>query len=265
VNAQAPVLAGKHAVVIGGGGGGIGRAISLTLAEAGADLAVVDISEERAKEVADAAADLGVAAVPVIADVTVADDMDRVVRDSWAALDGLDVLVTVVGGARIFGLTQAPVHELKDADIALEFDVNVGYVFRAVRAYLAALLAHDRPGCIVSIGSIAGGITGFPERPAYGASKAAVLSLARSVAVDYGRYGIRMNVVSPGFTATQVTSTDTLDYHGVVPLRGEKGRPQDIANAVLFFASPLSSYVTGQVLAVDGGASACFPRREYAP
>jgi 3-oxoacyl-[acyl-carrier protein] reductase len=265
LDGQAEILRGQHAVVIGGGGGGIGHAITLTLAKAGADLAVVDVSEERAKETAEEAAELGVNSIPITADVRVPEDMDRVVRDSWAALDGLDILVTVVGGARIWGLPQSPAHLLTDADIEVYFDVNVGYVFRAVRAFLSALLENDRPGSIVSIGSIAGGSTGFPERPAYGASKAAVLSLARSVAVDYGRHGIRMNVVSPGFIATQVTDSDTLDYNGVVPLRGEKGRPQDIANAVLFLASPLASYVSGQILAVDGGASACFTRREYAP
>jgi len=172
-------------------------------------------------------------------------------------LDGLDVLVTVVGGQLAF-VPVALAHEMADDDWDLMFDLNLRYVAEAVRAALRVFLAQGTGGTIVSIGSIAG-LAGSPGQAAYGAAKAGLANLARSVAVEYGRDGIRMNVVACGPIATPVAAAaqagTTLDW---IPL-GRAGSAHEVADAAIFLASPLSSYISGQSLVVDGGATAAGP------
>ena len=251
------LLEGQRALVVGGGGGGIGTSVCTTLAAAGAVVAVADVSLPRAEETVSGVVQLGGRAVAVRADVEDAGSVDEMLHQAWDRVGAVDVVVTVVGGTRAFGLPQRPVHELVDADIERTFDLNVGYVFRVVRSALRLMLEHERGGSIVSVSSIAGGPPGAPQMSAYGAAKAALNSLARSVAIEYARHGVRMNLVAPGFVETVVTGPRAGIEHKV-PL-GRAAQPQDIANAVLFFASPLSAYVTGQLLAVDGGATCRFP------
>jgi 3-oxoacyl-[acyl-carrier protein] reductase len=250
------LLSGRGALVVGGGGGGIGTAVCTTLATHGAAVAVADASSERAGATVTEVAGLGGKSVAIIADIEDRGSADQMLQDAWEQLDGIDIVVTVVGGTRAFGYAQGPVHELADAELEHTFDLNVGYVFRVVRAAIRACLEHGTEVSIVSVSSIAGGPPGAPKMSAYGAAKAALNSLGRSVAVEYGSRGVRMNLVAPGFVATTVTPRAGMEHQ--VPL-GRPAQPQDIANAVLFFASPLSSYVTGQLLAVDGGATCRFP------
>ena len=140
------------------------------------------------------------------------------------------------------------------------FDLNLRYVVRAVQTSLRLFLAQGRGGTIVSVGSIAGH-AGSPMQAAYGAAKAGLASLARSVAAEYSQEGVRMNVVTCGPITTPVAraaQTGTSDW---IPL-GRPGEPREVADAAVFLASPLSSYITGQSLVVDGGATAVgpFPR-----
>ena len=247
-----PVLEGKRALVVGGGGGGIGRAVTRALGAAGSAIAIADVDRERADE---AAAE--VQGVSLSGDVRSAADADAFIADAARELGGLDILVTVVGGQLAF-VPAARVHEITDEDWDLMFDLNLRYVARAVRAALRVFLEQGNGGTIVSVGSITG-VAGSPGQAAYGAAKAGLASLARSVAAEYSREGIRMNVVAAGPVATPVAQAaqaeTTLDW---IPL-GRAGSANEVANVAVFLASPLSSYVSGQTLIVDGGAIAAGP------
>lgn len=251
------VLDQKAALVIGGGGGGIGRTITRAFAEAGSAVAVVDIDRQRAEEAAAEAATAGVQALALTGDVRSNAAVDGFVADTARELGALDVLVTVVGGQLAF-VPAARVHEIADEHWNLMFDLNLHYVARAVRAALRTFLEQGTGGTIVSVGSIAA-IAGSPMQAAYGAAKAGLASLARSVASEYSREGIRMNVVSCGPVATPVSQAaqahSELDW---IPM-GRAGSSKEVAGAVVFLASPLSSYITGQSLVVDGGATAAGP------
>jgi 3-oxoacyl-[acyl-carrier protein] reductase len=254
------VLDGRRTLIVGGGGGGIGRAITRAFAAGGSAVAIVDIDRRRAEEAATEAAAAGVAAVALMADVKSHSDIDRVVADAAGELGGLDILVTVVGGQLAF-VPAVRIHEITDEDWALMFDVNLHYVARAVRATLRVLLEQGTGGTIVSIGSITA-IAGNPTQAAYGAAKAGLASLARSVAAEYSADGIRMNVVSCGPVATPVAAAaQALGKLDWLPM-GRAASSQEVADAAVFLASPLSAYISGRSLVVDGGATAVgpFPR-----
>ena len=250
------VLEGKRALVVGGGGGGIGRAITAALAAAGSAIAVADIDPQRAQEGAADAVAAGAKAVSLTGDVRAPGVVDDLVSRAVDELGGLDILVTVVGGQLAF-VPAALIHETTDEDWDLMFDLNLRYVARAVRAALHAFLAQGGGGTIVSVGSITG-IAGSPMQAAYGAAKAGLASLARSVAAEYSREGIRMNVVTCGPITTPVAEAAQVDAPDWIPL-GRSGSADEVADAAVFLASPLSSYITGQSLVVDGGATAVGP------
>jgi 3-oxoacyl-[acyl-carrier protein] reductase len=250
------VLEGKKALVIGGGGGGIGRAITRALAAAGSAVGVADVDQHRADEAAAEAAEAGGKAVSLTADVRSRGEVDGLVRRAAHELGGLDILVTVVGGQMAF-VPPTPLHETTDEDWDLMFDLNLRYVAEAVRAALRVFLAQGRGGTIVSVGSIAG-TAGSPMQAAYGAAKAGLSSLARSVAAEYSRDGIRMNLVTCGPIATPVAHAAQAGAADWIPM-GRRGSSDEVADAAVFLASPLSSYITGQSLVVDGGATAVGP------
>jgi 3-oxoacyl-[acyl-carrier protein] reductase len=251
------VLEGKAALVIGGGGGGIGRAITRAFAAAGSAVAVVDVDRQRADQAAAEAAEAGAEAVALVGDVTSRSDVDRVVEDAARKLGALDVLVTVVGGQLAF-VPAARIHEITDEDWDLMFRVNLHYVAHAVRAVLRVFLEQATGGTIVSVGSITA-IAGSPQQAAYGAAKAGLASLARSVAAEYSRDGIRMNVVTCGPVATPVAQAAQADAElDWIPM-GRAATSEEVADAAVFLASPHSSHVSGQSLVLDGGATALGP------
>lgn len=253
------VLAGKNALVIGGGGVGIGRAITRGLAAAGSAVAVADVDQKRADEAAAEIAAAGAKSLSLTGDVRSREEIDGIVTRAAHELGGLDILATVVGGQLAF-VPATPLHETTDEDWDLMFDLNLRYVARAVGAALRIFLAQGGGGTIVSVGSIAG-YAGSPMQAAYGAAKAGLASLARSVAAEYSRDGVRMNVVACGPIATPVARAAQTGISEWVPM-GRPGESREVADAAVFLASPLSSYITGQSLVVDGGATAVgpFPR-----
>jgi 3-oxoacyl-[acyl-carrier protein] reductase len=251
------VLQGKHALVIGGGGDGIGRAITRALADAGSAVAVGDLDQRRADEAAAEVAAAGLKAVGLAGDVRSGDDVDEFVRRAARELGSLDILVTVVGGQLAF-VPAVPLHQLADEDWHLMFDLNLHYVARAVRSALRVFLEQGTGGTIVSVGSITGSAAS-PMQAAYGAAKAGLASLARSVAAEYSRDGIRMNVVACGPIATPVAlAAGASAAPEWIPM-GRSGSSDEVAEAAIFLASPLSSYISGQSLVVDGGATAAGP------
>jgi 3-oxoacyl-[acyl-carrier protein] reductase len=253
------VLEGKRVLVVGGGGKGNGYAISQGVVAAGGSAAIVDVQLGRAVEAAEAAAAAGGFAKGFVADVRKVEDIVRVVAEAVEALGGIDVLITNVGGYTLF-TPWIPLDQTSDEAWDLIIDVNLRYVFRCVRRVIEVFQIQGGGGTIVSIGSISGSVSS-PNSAAYGAAKAGLVNLAKTVSVEYARQGIRMNVVSCGVIATEAQEEVYPGEGGIgdrVPM-GRPGRPEEIAAAVVFLASPLASYIAGQNLTVDGALTARFP------
>jgi len=254
-----PLLAGKVAVVAGGGRG-IGEATSRMLAAAGAAVAVVDVQADRAEAVAASLRARGAMAIPVAADLRDEAQCQDAIDHSADELGGLDVLANVAGGM----FQQAEWRHLEHWTTA-EWDavthLNLRYVFWLCRATIPHMVARGG-GSIVSVTSISG-VFGSPNHSAYGAAKAGLIQLTKTLALECGRSGIRVNAVSPGAIATPATQvTMSAERQATLarttPLQ-RPGAPEDIARAILFFSSPMASYVTGQMLLVDGGVGSKFP------
>ena len=242
-------LEGKSALIVGGGRG-MGEASALMLAEAGCDIAVLDNERERAELVADAVRALGRRATPIVADILDEASARRGVEEADAALGGIDILVTIVGQALFKPLLEITVEEW-DYDQSR----NLRYFFVIGRAVAASMIARGTSGSIVCIGSV-DGFQGAPSHGAYGAAKAGLMHLVKTMAAEWGRDGIRVNAVAPGSITTprlpETAASRAAMENSVVPL-GRAGTTRDVGGAVLFLASGLSDYVTGHTLLVDGG------------
>jgi 3-oxoacyl-[acyl-carrier protein] reductase len=238
-----PLLQGSRVLVVGGGGVGNGRGIAFGVAAAGARVAVADLDVDRAREVAQKITEQGGEAYPLRCDVLVPADTERVTAETVDALGGLDCVVTVVGGYSLFA-PWTPLAEVIDDQWNLIMDLNLTYVFRFVRAAVKVFDAQGSGGSIVAVGSISGSVSS-PYAPAYGAAKAGLANLAKSVSVECAARGIR-NFPNEGDIPQRVPA-------------GRVGRPEEIASAVAFLASPSASYVSGQNLVVDGSLSSRFP------
>lgn len=250
-------LDGRNTLIVGGGGVGNGRAITRAAAAAGANVAVADFDGARADEAAAEFTTTGAKAIAVQADIRSADDIERMVATAAEGLGGLDVVITVVGGQAAFAPWEH-LHETPDANWDLIFDVNLRYVPRVIAASINRFQAAGTDGTIVSVGSIAG-CMGSPLTAAYGAAKAGLANLAMTVAAEYGRSGIRMNLVTCGMIDTAVGSAAwDGSENDWVPM-GRPGKPSEVADATVFLASPLSSYITGQSLVIDGGVTSRGP------
>ncbi len=253
------LLDGQRVVVVGGGGMGNGRAIGRGVAAAGARVVLIDINPERVAEAVEDIVAAGGKALGVVGDVAQAGEAERLMAESVAWLGGLDSLVTVVGGYSLF-TSWTPLAEVTDDQWQLIMDLNLTYVMRFARAAVRVFLDQGTPGSIVSIGSISGNVAS-PYATAYGVAKAGLANFARSVSVEYGEHGIRMNLVSCGVIATEAQIANFPDptvFSSRIPT-GRPGRPDEIANAVIFLASPYSSYVSGQNLTADGSLTSRFP------
>jgi 3-oxoacyl-[acyl-carrier protein] reductase len=254
-----PLLADKVAM-IAGGGRGIGEATTRILSAAGAAVAVVDLEAERAEGVAASLTESGARAIPIVADLRDEAAAQGALDTTVAELGGLDVLANVAGGMHQYGTWQHTHHwstEQWDAIVHL----NLRYVFWLCRGAIPIMEARGG-GSIVSVTSISG-VFGSPNHSAYGAAKAGLIHLTKTLAVEYGRSGIRANAVSPGAIVTPATMS-TMSEERVATLSAttplqRPGRPEDIARAILFLASPMAEYITGQMILVDGGVNAKFP------
>jgi len=254
--ALAGLIEGKVALVAGGGRG-IGRAISERLAGAGALVAVGDISLERAEETAAAIRALGGSAFAVSGDVRSASDVEAMVGAAQARGERIDILVNNAGGAYLYA-ERRPLAEWTDEDWDDIVSRNLRYVFLTCRAVLRRMVAQATGGSIVNVASI-DGVVSSPNVAAYGAAKAGVISLTRTLAAEYGEHGIRVNAFAPGYVKTPAAArSDTPEMRARIPL-GRPGTLEEAGNVALFFASDLSSYVTGQTLMLDGGVTVRYP------
>jgi len=250
-----PDLLADQAAVVAGGGRGIGAAIARALASAGAAVCVIDVETDRASEVVDTITSAGGQAIAIQAELRDPRQVESAFDNAVTSFGGVNVLVNVAGGMHAY----APWRRLADWDEDAWdeiLDRNLRYVFLTTRAMLRHLLIAGTGGSVVNIASISGE-TSAPNHTAYGAAKAGLTNLTRTLAVEYGPDQIRFNAVAPGSVATPAVA-DRVHGNSAAPLQ-RWATPEDIANAVVFLASPLASYVTGQTLLVDGGASANFP------
>ena len=241
-------LEGKAAIVTGASRG-IGRAICLKLAEAGADIAGIDIAADGLEETAVQVREAGVQFLALQADVSQFDQVREAVSKANEAFGHVDVLVNNAGITRDGLLIRM---SAEDWDKVLA--INLTGAFNGIKA-VARTMAKQRSGRIVNIASTVG-LTGNPGQANYSASKAGLIGLTKTAARELASRNVNVNAVAPGFIVTPMT--DQLSEEGrqaslaQIPL-GRLGQPEDVAGAVLFLAGPDSAYVTGQVIVVDGG------------
>jgi 3-oxoacyl-[acyl-carrier protein] reductase len=238
-------LSGRVALVTGSTRG-IGRSIATTLASAGATVAVVGRDAARAEE---AAAALGGGARGFGCDLADPAQATRLVAEVEGALGSVDVLVNNAGLTKDNLLIR-----LKDDDWDAVLNANLRGAFATTRAAARGMMKR-RWGRIINIASVVG-LTGNKGQANYAASKAGLIGFTKSVAKELASRNVLANVVAPGLIETDMTAAMPAEARqamsGQIPLE-RIGAPEDVANAVLFLASDLSSYVTGQVLVVDGG------------
>ena len=241
-------LAGKVALVTGAGRG-IGRAISLKLAGAGADIAACDLKEEWLEETAAAVRGLGRRAECVAMNVSQAESIAAAVEKAAALFGKIDILVNNAGITKDGLLLRMTDEAWNDV-----ISVNLTGTFMVSRA-VSKLMIKQRSGSIVNIASIVG-LIGNAGQCNYAASKGGVIALTKSIARELSSRNVRANAVAPGFIQTKMTEelsdevrTKVLE---TIPMK-RFGQPDDVANAVLFLAGDASSYMTGQVLTIGGG------------
>jgi NAD(P)-dependent dehydrogenase (short-subunit alcohol dehydrogenase family) len=255
-------LRGRVVVVAGAGGGGIGTAVCTTLGRAGARVVALDKDPARLElaERALAAANPTEGAgthLAAVCDITRPDDVVAVIDRARDRLGPLHGLVHVAGG---ISLEQwAPTRQLTIDALRAVMELNLDAAITTTRIVAGHLRAQSSPGSMVLVASVAG-LVASPYSASYGAAKAALISLMRTEAVEWGPFGIRVNAIAPGTIRTPrklalgSTAQDTQDERDAIPL-GRRGRPEEIAGAALFLVSDLAGFVSGQVLAVDGASS----------
>ena len=247
-------LTGRTALVTGASRG-IGRAVAVGLARAGADLALSARDEARLEEVRAEVEALGRRAVVLPADVTDAAACARLADDSIAALGHLDVLVNNAGGSSYMGAFT----DLRFSGWEKTMRLNVDSIVHLCQAVGRHMLERGS-GSVVNVASVAG-LGGTPTLAAYGASKAAVISLTKTLALEWGPAGVRVNALCPGWTKTDLNSDlwgDEALAAMMVATTGLKrwAEAEEMVGPTVFLASDASSYLTGQALVVDGGQTA---------
>lgn len=249
-------LDGEVAVVTGGARG-IGFEAAKALGSCGAHVVLIDLDQGALDAAVAALSDVGVTSVSTRPlDVTDPDALEAAATDLAAEFGKVDILVNSAGIARLNTALDTP-----DEEWRLVMDINVNGVYWASRAFGRQMVAKGK-GSIVNLGSMSGLIVNRPQSAAsYMVSKGAVHMLTKALAVEWAPMGVRVNALAPGYVATDMTlkMRDRPELFNVwmdmTPM-ARCGEPQEIASAILFLASPASSYVTGAILSIDGGYTA---------
>ncbi len=254
----------KKIAIVTGGGTGLGKQMAIALAKAGADLVITSRKVENCEKVASLIRHLGNEAIAIKMDVTKPQQVKQMVRQVIDKFGHIDILVNNVGIAK-----PSPIIDTTLGDWNQVFAVNITGMFLCCKV-VGKYMIKRRKGKIINIASQYG-VVGIDPRPymkhpqepwghiAYSSSKGAVVNFTRDLAVNWARYGINVNAITPGPIQTNMTTSkgygkDTLKKAAAtaIPLR-RPGRPEDVAKAVLFLASDMSDYITGEILDVNGG------------
>lgn len=243
-------LTDKVAIVTGAGRG-IGRSIALELAAHGADCVIADIDEHNADSVVEEIRQFGRKALAVTTDVSVQKDIEGLVQTTLATFGRVDILINNAGVS-----SPLPLLDTSTEEFNRQIDINLKSVFYSCKAVFPAMIKQGS-GKIVNIASIAGkrggGIMG---RSAYAAAKGGVIAFTKAVAREGAPFGINVNAITPGLTATEMTAQFTGEQREAIvkgiPL-GRVGLPEDIAKATVFLVSDYADFITGEIMDVDGG------------
>jgi NAD(P)-dependent dehydrogenase (short-subunit alcohol dehydrogenase family) len=245
-------LAGRVALVTGGGRG-IGREIARLFAGEGAAVVIGDLDAATGEATARELQEAGTRSLALALDVRRPESVRDVVDEAVGAFSGIDVLVNSAGI-----VSNTPAEEMPEREWLDVIDVNLSGTFRMCREVGRRMLER-RSGSIVNIASMSGIVANRPQPQAhYNASKAGVIMLTRSLAVEWAERGVRVNAVSPGYVATDLTTRGMENpewahaWTSMTPL-GRIGTPQEVARAVLYLASDDASFATGTNLVLDGG------------
>ncbi|WP_247730332.1 SDR family oxidoreductase [Halovivax limisalsi] len=242
--------------LVTGAGSGIGRATATRFAEAGANVAVVDIDEDGGRETVAAISDAGGEATFVQADVTREADVEEMVETVVSTYGGLDFAHNNAGTSS----AEAPLTEQTEEAWDTLYDLNLKAVWRCLKAEIPAML-EDGGGAIVNTASVAG-LGGHWNLTPYAATKHGVVGLTRTAALEFSGDGVRVNAVCPGVVKTeavdrlQESDPERLERMSMGRPMDRLGKPEEVASAVVWLCSDESSFVTGHPLAVDGGITA---------
>jgi len=242
-------LTGRTAVIVGGTTG-IGRTLALGLADAGANVVPTGRRANMVEEVASAVESKGRRSLRATADVAAADSLERLRDACLAAFGTVDIVVAAAGITK-----RVSTVEMSDADWSRIIDTNLTGMMRTYRAFAPAMIAQ-RGGRLIGIASLAS-FVGLMEVAAYTASKAGVAGLTRALAVEWAPYGVTVNAIAPGVFETDLNREILKGARGQeflqrTPMR-RFGRTGELVGAAAFLASDAASFVTGQIIAVDGG------------
>ncbi len=248
-------MAQEGVAVVTGGARGLGLSIAGALAVTGRHVALLDVLESVGESARELAAAYGVRAVGIQMDVTDQEAVDAAFAQVRAEIGLPDRLVTAAG-ITVWNDSVA----IRTPEWRRVVNINLDGTFFAATAFARGLLAEKQPGSAIFISSMSGLIINVPQHQAsYSATKAAVSSLARSLAVEWAGAGIRVNAIAPGYFLSEMTRQFTEanreladDWIARIPL-GRMGRPEDLHGLVRYLASDESEYMTGQTLVIDGG------------
>lgn len=245
--------------IIPGGSGGIGSALAAGLAEAGARVAIVGQSEERAGAAAKKVEEAGSEALVAVGDMTSEEDAERVVDSTLQRFGRLDIVINSIGGGA--GRVLHPAHEYPRKDWDWIFELNVRSTFLPTQYAVKSMVEAERPGRVLNISSVRGQLGIDAGYSAYVAAKGAIDALTRQEATEWAKYGITVNAIAPTFVDTPQVAMllDDPEFKAKVESRipmGRIGQTIDLMGAVLLFCSEASSYITGQILTIDGGLTA---------
>lgn len=249
-----------------GGGGGIGRAIAIRLAEAGADVAIFDIISERAEEAAERVREAGRRAMPITGDVMDSNALNTAIADTANNFGRLDILVNNAGG-----VAARPFLEQSERSMRKHIDINLMSMLIATQAAAKHMIKGGHGGAIINVASIEA-VRAAPNFAVYAACKAGMHSFTKSMALELSQHDIRVNCIAPDHTITPgnqgnrsgPVDPDSWIHHSderidamnrLIPLARE-GIDLECGDAAVFLASAMSNYITGVLLPVDGGTSA---------
>lgn len=243
-------LEGKVAIVTGAGRG-IGKAVALGMAEAGAKVVVASRTTADIEATCAEIAKNGGQAIAITADVRLSEQIANMRDTAIKKYGKIDTLVNNAGGTFFSSMTN-----MSENGWDAVFRENIKSIFLCTKA-VSQIMIKQKSGTIINLASRAG-INAYPENPAYGAAKAGIMHLTKSAAIEFAPHKIRVNCIAPGEIATAGVKTagggNFLDIGNQIPL-GRMGEPEEIVGGVIFLASDASSYVTGQTIVIDGGES----------